>query len=188
MKNILLPAIKLTALSLILLVGAYTSILFGIAQIMPDKGEGKRISQNGHTYYSNIAQSFTRDDYFWSRPSAVNHNPAGSGGSNKSPYDSAYLQTINARIDTFLAHNPAATATQIPIDLITASGSGLDPHISPQAALVQVKRIATIRNLPEYELNKLIESMTEQPFLALFGPKKINVLQLNLSLDKLTRY
>lgn len=184
MKKFLFPAIKLTLLSLLLLAGVYTLTLLGIAKAVPGSGNGRKVSYNGQKYYANIGQKFTENKYFWGRPSAVGYNAAGSGGSNKGPSNSELLQTVQARIDTFLVHNPGIEKKDIPVDLVTASGSGLDPNIGVSAARVQVKRIATIRKIPEEKLNRLIDENIEKPFLGLFGPEKINVLKLNIALDK----
>ena len=185
MKSNILPAIKLTILSILLLVVIYPLAVWGIAQLSPNNGKGEIITENGKTYYTNIGQSFTEDKYFNSRPSAVSYNAAGSGGSNKGASNPDYLTEVQARIDTFLVHNPGISKADIPVDLITASGSGLDPNISVQAANVQVKRIAIVRNIPNETLQQLIEQQTEKPLLGLFGPEKINVLKLNLALDNL---
>lgn len=147
MKEPLLPALKLTLLTLVLFSGVYTLAVWGIAQLSPNGGEGEAISHNGKTYYENIGQTFTEDRYFWSRPSAVSYNAAGSGGSNKAASNPDYVKTVQERIDSFLVHNPGVAKAEIPVDLVTASGSGLDPHISPKAAQVQVQRIARLRNL-----------------------------------------
>jgi K+-transporting ATPase ATPase C chain len=133
----------------------------------------------------NVGQAFTTDKYFWSRPSAVDYNAAGSGGSNKGPSNPDHLAEVQSRIDTFLVHDPGINKSEIPSDLVTASGSGLDPHISVAAAKVQVKRIATVRNVSESDLQHLIERNTEKPLLGLFGTERINVLKLNISLDDL---
>ena len=185
MKTHILPALKLTVLSIILLMVIYPLAVWGIAQLSPNNGKGEIITQNGKTYYSNIGQTFTDDKYFNSRPSAAGNNAAGSSGSNKGPSNPAYLAEVQARIDTFLLHNPGVAKSEIPVDLITASGSGLDPNISVQAAKVQVKRIGKIRNIDEVELQQLIKQHTEKPLITLFGPEKINVLKLNLALDNL---
>ncbi len=186
MKSNIFPAIKLTLVCLVFFMGIYTLAVYGIAHFAPNKGKGEIISKNGNTYYSNVGQSFTDDKYFNSRPSAVGYNAAGSGGSNKGPSNPDYLAEVQARIDTFLVHNPGIDKSEIPSDLVTASGSGLDPNISVQAAKVQVKRIAKIRNISEITIHQLIEQQTENPLLGLFGPQKINVLKLNIQLDNLS--
>ena len=185
MKSNIFSAIKLTLVCLIFFMVIYPLILFGIAQLSPNNGKGNLIEQDGKTYYSNIGQTFTEDKYFYSRPSAVAYNAAGSGGSNKGPSNPQYLEEVKARIDTFLVHNPGVEKSEIPSDLVTASGSGLDPNISVAAANVQVKRIASVRNLQEADLYALIEKQTEKPLLGVFGTEKINVLKLNLELDNL---
>ncbi|CAN5131803.1 K(+)-transporting ATPase subunit C [soil metagenome] len=185
MKANILPAIKLTLVCLVFFMGIYTVAVYGIAQFAPNNGKGEIISQNGKNYYSNIGQSFTDDKYFNSRPSAVSYNAAGSGGSNKGSSNPDYLNEVQARIDTFLVHNADVKKSEIPSDLVTASGSGLDPNISVQAAKVQVKRIAKTRNIQEEKLNQLIEQQTEKPLIGLFGTEKINVLKLNLALENL---
>lgn len=185
MKTNIFPAIKLTIVCLVFFMGFYTLAIYGIAQLAPNNGKGEIISQNGKTYYSNIGQSFTDDNYFNSRPSAVSYNAAGSGGSNKGPSNPDYLAEVQARIDTILVHNPEVKKSEIPSDLVTASGSGLDPNISVNAAKIQIKRIAKIRNISEDTLNQLITELTEKPLFGLFGTEKINVLKLNLALDNL---
>ncbi len=185
MKKEILPAIKLTAVLIVLLVVVYPIIVWGMAQFTSGSGKGHTITANSKKYYSNIGQTFNNDNYFWPRPSAVDYNAAGSGGSNKSATNKEYLQEIQARIDTFLIHNPEVKKSDIPVDLVTASGSGLDPNISVQAAKIQIKRIAEIRGIAEGNLEQLILANTEKPLFGLFGPEKINVLKLNIALDNL---
>lgn len=185
MKKYLFPAIKLTLLSLILLSGIYTLILLGIGKVLPGQGKGEIITHNGKSYYANIGQKFTEDKYFWSRPSAVDYNASGSGGSNKGPNNPELLQAVEARLDTFLAHNPGIAKSEVPVDMVTASGSGLDPNISIQAAKIQVKRIAKVRGIAEGNIEQLILSNTKKPLLGLLGPQKVNVLKLNIALDNL---
>ena len=184
MKTNLFPAIKLTVVTLIFFSGVYTAIIWAIAQLAPNHGNGEVVVQHGKKYYTNLGQTFTEDKYFNSRPSAVDYNAAGSGGSNKGPSNPDYLQTVQARIDTFLLHNPEVKKSDIPVELVTASGSGLDPDISPKTALVQLKRIARTRNITEKNVLALIEANTEVPLLGLLGPAKVNVLKLNIALDK----
>lgn len=184
MKNIF-PALKLTGLSIILFAVIYPLIVWGIAQLTPDKGIGETTVVNNQRQYTNIGQTFTQDNYFWSRPSAVNYNAAGSGGSNKGATNPEYLKEVEARIDTFLVHNPGIKKSEIPVDLVTASGSGLDPHISVAAAKIQVKRISNERGISEAKLNELIGKNTDKAFAGIFGPEKVNVLLLNIELDQL---
>ncbi|PZO33279.1 MAG: potassium-transporting ATPase subunit C [Flavobacteriaceae bacterium] len=185
MKNYLWIGVKLTLVTLVFFAGFYTLFILGIAQMAPNQGKGIMTESNGKKFYSNIGQSFTDARYFNSRPSAVNYNAAGSGGSNKGPSNPEYLAEVQKRIDTFLIQNPEIKANEIPADMVTASGSGLDPNISVQGAKAQIKRIAKARNIEEKKLEDLIAQNTEKPLLGLFGPEKINVLQLNLALDKL---
>ncbi|RQO29868.1 potassium-transporting ATPase subunit C [Taibaiella sp. KBW10] len=185
MKKHILPAIKLSFVTIIFFCVVYPFAVWAIAQAAPNHGKGMLITHKGKQYYSNIGQAFTQDQYFWSRPSSVAYNASGSGGSNKGPSNEAYLKEVQARIDTFLVHNPGIQKSEIPVDMVTASGSGLDPHFSVQAAKVQVKRIAKCRNISEARLEELIAQQTEKPFMGLFGPEKINVLKLNIALDDL---
>ncbi len=183
MKKHILAAIKLTLVCLVFFSGIYTLMVYGIAQFAPGKGNGETIVINDKKYYANIGQKFTDDRYFNGRPSAVDYNATGAAGSNKGPSNPDYLAQVQARIDTFLAHNPSIKKQEIPSDLVTASGSGLDPHISVQAARVQAARIARIRQLNVVEVEQLINENTEKPLAGLLGTERINVLSLNLALD-----
>lgn len=186
MKKYLLPSIKLTALLLVLLAGIYPLIIAGVAKLAPGKGDGVKVVHNGKVVgYENIAQNFTEDKYFWSRPSAVGYNAAGSAGSNKGPSNPDYLKTVQERIDTFLAHNPGIVKADIPAELITASGSGLDPHLSPAGAYVQVARVAKARGLTPEKVRALVDQNTQSPLLGIAGPSTVNVLKLNIALDDL---
>lgn len=186
MKTEIIPALRLTFVMFILFVVIYPLALWSIAQTGPNQGRGEALLKNGKIVgFANVGQSFTADKYFWSRPSAVAYNAAGSGGSNKGPTNPAYLAQVQARIDTFLVHNAAVQKSDIPTELVTASGSGLDPHLSPQGADVQIARIAKVRGISEGKLHNLVKNHTEQPLLGLFGTAKVNVLKLNLALDEL---
>lgn len=185
MKQNILPAIRLTLLCAVFFSGIYTLFIFGIAQAAPNNGKGEIIEYNGKKYYANIGQKFDKDEYFWSRPSAVDYNAAGAGASNKGPSNPEYLKTVQERIDHFMKHNPEVQKSEIPSDMVTASGGGLDPNISVQAAKIQLKRISKIRNIDKNKIQELIVSHTEKPLLGLFGTEKINVLRLNIALDGL---
>lgn len=184
MKQHLLPAIKLTIICLLLFCGLYSLLILGIAQAAPNKGEGQTISVNNKVVgYELEGQSFTADKYFNGRPSAAGYNAAGSSGSNKGPSNPDYLKTVQDRVDTFMAHNPTVQKANIPSELVTASGSGLDPDISLQGALVQVDRISKARNITQKKIRTLIQNNSKKSILN--GIEKLNVLKLNIKLDKL---
>lgn len=180
MKRYFLSALRMTGAMLVLCVGIYTLILLGIAQMAPNFGKGKRIAdKNGNIYFENIGQRFDRDIYFHSRPSAVDYNAAGSGGSNKGTNDAEYLKQVKQRIIDFEMQNPKS---HVPIDMVTASGSGLDPHIFIEAANAQVNRVAKARELDVEIVRNLVKDHEEKNPI---GPEKINVLKLNIALDNL---
>jgi potassium-transporting ATPase KdpC subunit len=186
MKQHILPAIRLTIICMIFFMGIYSLLILGIAQAAPAKGKGETVSVNNKVAgWKLIGQKFTDDKYFQSRPSAVDYNAASAGGSNKGPTNPDYLKLVLDRIDTFLVHNPGIKKEEIPSDLVTASGGGLDPDISVQGAYVQVKRIATTRNITEATIRDLVDQHIEKPLLGLFGTEKVNVLRLNIDLDNL---
>lgn len=185
MKKDLIPALKLTVLCLFFFSGLYTLVLLGIAQLTPNEGNAATVEVDGRIHYTDLGQRFTEDRYFWGRPSAVGYNAAGSGGSNKGPTNPDLLAAVQARIDTFLVHDPGVAKRAIPSELVTASGSGLDPHLSPAAARVQIARVAKSRGLDPVALERLVDAHTRGPLLGLFGPSTVNVLELNLALDAL---
>src|SRR5580704_7240162 len=161
MKQYILPSIKLTGIFLALFCGLYTLVVLGIAEIAPNKGMGETVEINGKTAgYLLEGQNFTLDKYFWGRPSAVNYNASGSGASNKSPANPDYLKDVRSRIDTFLQHNPGIKRAEIPSELVTASASGLDPHLSLQGVYVQIPRVARTRNLTEDRVRALVDIHT----------------------------
>src|SRR3982751_4783348 len=186
MKEHILPAIRLTIVCILFFCGVYTIFILGIAQAAPSKGKGQTLTVNGRIIgYKLIGQKFTDNKYFWGRPSAADYNAAGSGGSNKGPTNPDYLKNVQDSIDSFLVHNRGIRKEEIPSDLVTASGSGQDPDISPAAARIQVKRIAAIRNIPGEKIRALIHQHIQKPLLGLFGTARVNVLQLNIDLDNL---
>lgn len=164
----------------------FTLVIWAIAQLFPSASEGFPIMKDGRIIgYENVGQKFTKDKYFQGRPSASDYNAAATSASNMGPTNPDYLKVVKARVDTFLVHNPGIKVSDIPVEMVTASGSGLDPHISPEGALIQVKRISRARDIPEYKIRELVEKYKEKPLLGLFGPERINVLKLNLALEKL---
>ncbi len=187
MKQHIFPAILLTLCCLVLFNIIYPLAMYGVGLVIgPNHARGETVEAKGRTVgYALLGQSFTQDRYFWSRPSAVGYNAAGSAGSNKGPSNPDYLKTVQERLDTFLVHNPGVRADQVPSELVTASGSGLDPDLSPQAARVQVARIARARNIDAARVEQLIAAQTKGPLLGMFGPSTVNVLHLNLALDAL---
>ena len=171
---------RLTLIMLLLCVGFYSLAVLGIAQLAPNHGKGEMITDSkGKSYYANIGQRFDGDEYFNSRPSAVDYNAAGSGGSNKGPNNPDFLKEVQERVDAFKIKNPGV---EVPVEMVNASGSGLDPDISVNAALAQVSRISKIRGMNSEMLQELIKKQTHSPVA---GPQTINVLKLNIELEKL---
>jgi potassium-transporting ATPase KdpC subunit len=185
MKQHILPALRLTLMCIVIFCGAYTLLIWIFAQAIPSKGNGETISVNNKVIgYALEGQIFSQDKYFWGRPSAANYNAAAGSGSNKGPSNPDYLRSVQNNIDSFLLHNPSVKKEEIPSDMVTASGSGLDPHISPASALIQIKRVASARNISAEKIKQLVENNIQQPLFGLFGTSKVNVLKLNVALDK----
>lgn len=187
MKTYLIPSLKITLLTIILFGVIYPFAITGIAKVIaPNKGEGSVIEANGSVVgFEVIGQSFVSDKYFNSRPSAVAYNAAATGGSNKGPTNPEYLAVVEERITNFLKQNPDVKREEVTVDMVTASGGGLDPHISPRAAEIQIERISKIRNITKEKLQELVHDYTEQPLLGLLGTPKVNLLKLNMALDNL---
>ena len=186
MKKYLATSIKLTVVMLVLCSVIYPLFIMAVGKLTPGHGDGETVSVNGKVVgYAIVGQKFTNDKYFWSRPSAVDYNAASSAGSNKGPTNPEYLKTVQDRIDTFMVHNPGIDKKDIPAELVTASGGGEDPDLSPAAAKIQIKRIAAIRHIDESKLDALVDQHTDGPLLGFLGPSKVNVLKLNIALDEL---
>jgi K+-transporting ATPase ATPase C chain len=186
MKTYLIQAIRLTVVLTVLLCVIYPVVITFAGKAAKGKGDGETVTLNGKVVgYANVGQAFNKPQYFWGRPSAVAYNAAGSAGSNKGPSNPDYLKDVNNRIDTLLKYHPYLKRGDIPADMVTASGSGLDPDISPEAAKIQIRRVAQNRKLTEEQVVTLVDKNTEKPLLGLFGPSKVNVLKLNVDLDQL---
>ncbi len=188
MKTYIMQAIRLTLVLTVLLCLIYPVIISFAGKLSKGEGNGETITVNGKVVgYANIGQKFDKPQYFWGRPSAVNYNAAGSAGSNKGPSNPDYLKEVSNRIDTLLKYHPYLKKGDIPAEMVTASGSGLDPDISPEAAKIQIRRVAANRKLNEQQVTELVARHTENPLFGLFGPPKINVLKLNVALDELKK-
>lgn len=181
------PAV-VSFLLLTLLTGiAYPLLVTGISQVaMPSQANGSMIVVEGKPAGSElIGQSFSDPKYFWSRPSATGpmpYNAAASSGSNLGPTNPALMDAVKARVQALRDADPG-NQQPVPVDLVTASASGLDPHISPAAAQYQLLRVARLRNLDPIALNKLVAEHTEGRQFGILGESRVNVLQLNLALD-----
>jgi len=192
------PAI-VVLVALTLITGlVYPLAMTGIAELVfPKQAQGSLIERDGTVVGSAlIGQAFSSDKYFHGRPSATTapdpndptktvpapYNAANSGGSNLGPSNKALIDRVQGDIDALKKENPNVP---VPVDLVTTSASGLDPHISPEAALFQVSRIAKARNLPEDRVRQLVVDNTEGRLFGLLGEPRVNVLQLNLALDQL---
>lgn len=192
------PAI-VVLVALTLITGlVYPLVMTGIAEaIFPYQADGSMIARDGKVVGSElIGQNFTSDEYFHGRPSAttgpdpkdpsktiaVPYNAVNSGGSNLGPSNKALVDRVKGDMAKLQRQNPG---TPVPVDLVTTSASGLDPDISPEAALFQVPRVAKARNLPEERIRRLVDDNTEGRLFGLLGEPQVNVLQLNLALDRL---
>ena len=186
MKKNLAISLKLTLIMIVLCSVLYPLLIAAAGKITPGGGKGETETVNNKIVgYTKIGQKFTDDKYFWGRPSAVDYNASGSAGSNKGPSNPDYLQLVKDRIDSFLVHNPGIKKEEIPAEMVTASGSGLDPDITPACAYIQIKRIAATRQLPEEKLKELVDVQIEKPLAGILGPWKVNVLKLNIALNAL---
>jgi K+-transporting ATPase ATPase C chain len=191
MLKLLRPALVLFALLSVLTGLLYPLAVTGAAQaLFPAQAEGSLVLRGGKPVGSSlIGQNFSDPAHFWGRPSATTpmpYNAAASGGSNQGPLNPALADAVKSRVEALRAADPG-NMQPVPVDLVTASASGLDPHISPAAARYQAARVARLRKLPPDRVEQLIEHHTEGPWLGLLGEPRVNVLALNLALDTLSR-
>ncbi|MBT9522896.1 MAG: potassium-transporting ATPase subunit KdpC [Dechloromonas sp.] len=189
MKTLLRPAVSLFVLLTAITGIVYPLAVTGVAKVVfPDAANGSLIVKDGKAVGSRlIGQNFTDPKYFWGRPSATGpmpYNASASSGSNQGPLNPALVDAVKGRIDALKAADPD-NKLPIPADLVNASASGLDPHISPEAAAYQVARVASQRHLPPADLNALVSQHTEGRQWGVFGEPRVNVLQLNIALDSL---
>lgn len=189
--GVLRPALTLFVVLSLITGLLYPLLVTGVAQTaFPHQTNGSLITQGGKTVGSElIGQSFTEPGHFWGRPSAtapMPYNASASGGSNLGPTNPALADAVKARIEALRAANPGNTQP-VPVDLVTASASGLDPHISPAAAAYQAERVARARSLPVAQVQALVQQHTENPWLGLLGEPRVNVLALNLALESLPK-
>lgn len=189
MKNTLRPALTLLVLLSAITGIVYPVVVTGVARVMfPEQAAGSLIVQDGKPVGSAlIGQNFSAPKYFWGRPSATGpqpYNATASSGSNLGPLNPALADAVKARVEALKAADPGNTLP-MPADLVTASASGLDPHISPEAAQYQIGRVARGRQLDPEQLRLLVEQHTESRQWGLFGEPRVNVLRLNLALDAL---
>ncbi|HRN15716.1 MAG TPA: K(+)-transporting ATPase subunit C [Xylanibacter oryzae] len=184
-----IKSIRFTFVFCIFLAVSYVLVLWIFARFAaPNKGNVAVSELNGRVVgATNVGQSFTRDIYFWGRPSCAGngYDATKSGGSNKAPTNMAYLRQVDSRIVAFLKHHPYLSRKDVPAEMVTASGSGLDPDISPRSAYIQVRRIAMARGCSEALVRSIVDKSVERPLLGIFGPQRVNVLKMNISLDEL---
>jgi potassium-transporting ATPase KdpC subunit len=191
MKTQILTALKFLLVMTVLTGIAYPLFMTGLAQVFfPVKSNGSLILRDGKVIGSVlIGQNFDSATYFWPRPSATGYNPIPSSGSNYGPTSDTLEKLVSARRAFFTSANSVKDPMTIPKEMIFSSGSGLDPHISPEAALLQVDRVANARHLNNNQKDELINKikiLTEAPQFMILGVSRINVLELNLELDKLS--
>jgi K+-transporting ATPase ATPase C chain len=187
MKKNLITSVLMTLVTTVVFGLLFPLVITGLAQVLfPNKSNGQLITKNGKLIGSRIiGQSFSSPGYFHSRPSSAGtgYDAANSSGSNLGPTNQSLIARVQADADRLQAENPG---TPIPMDLLTTSGSGLDPHISPEAAEFQVPRLAKERNLTPDALRQVIRQHTESRDLGFLGEPRVNVLELNLALDEIS--
>ncbi|MFJ8527653.1 K(+)-transporting ATPase subunit C [Bacillus sp. NPDC094106] len=189
-QSILSPVIRVTFTFLVLCGLLYPLLVTGIAQaVMKDNADGSLIYNEKNEVIGSklIGQNFTDPRYFHGRVSSIEYKAEASGSNNYAPSDTDLVKRVEKSVTDWKEKNPAVPVTEVPMDLVTNSGSGLDPDISPEAAYVQVDRISKKTNIPKETINQIIKDQTEGAALGLFGEDRVNVLKLNLELQKLMK-
>lgn len=179
-------AVLFTLVAMFFFGGIYHGALWAVGRAaFPTQAEGSLIRRSDGTVVGSrlIAQAFIRPEYFHPRPSGVDYNAAATGGTNYGPSNPEHLNAVRERVDQWTTQE-AVRAERIPSDMVTASGSGLDPHIPPAAAELQVDRVARVRGVDVGRVRDLVRAQTERPLLGLLGRPRVNVLELNLALDQ----
>jgi len=178
--------ILFTIVMMVLLGGGYHVVLWTIGRaVFPSQSEGSLIRRADGTIVGSrlIAQKFTRPEYFQPRPSGVDYNAAATGGTNYGPSNADHLKAVQERLDA-VTKQEGVTVGQVPSEMVTASGGGMDPHVPPSAAELQATRVASTRGVPIERVRALIHAHTEPPALGFLGRARVNVLELNLALDE----
>ena len=178
--------ILFTAVTIVLIGGAYNVVIWAIARsVFASQAEGSLIRRADGTIVGSrlIAQRFTRPEYFQPRPSGVDYNAASTGGTNYAPSNPDHLKAVRERLDA-IAKRERVTPPQVPSEMVTASGSGMDPHIPPGAAALQAPRVAAARGVPIERVQALVHAHSEAPTFGFLGRARVNVLELNLALDQ----
>ena len=179
-------AVVFTLATLLLFGAGFPGLLWAIGRLaFPAQADGSLLRRPDGSIIGSrlIAQPFTRPEYFHPRPSAVNYDAASTGGSNLAASTPDQQRLVLERLDAIRARD-GVTASQVPIELVTASGSGLDPHLTPAAIAIQEARVAAARGVDRARVHAVVETAIEPPLLGLFGPRRVNVLLLNLALDE----
>jgi K+-transporting ATPase ATPase C chain len=174
-----------TIVTMVLLGGGYNVLVWAIGRVaFPDQAEGSLIRRpdGGIVGSRLIAQKFTKPEYFRPRPSGVDYNAASTGGTNYGPSNPDHLKAVQERLDAVM-QDEGVTAHQVPSEMVTASGGGMDPHIPPAAAELQAARVAKARGVPVERIREVIRAHIEPPTLGFLGRARVNVLELNLALD-----
>ncbi len=190
----MMRSIRLTLVICLILAIGYILVLWAFAKITGPNGGKPELTYSttvnaNHSHIvgaTNVGQQFVSNKYFWGRPSCAGkgYDASASAGSNKGPTNAEYLKEVSERSKCFLKAHPYLRPSDVPSEMVTASGSGLDPDISPQSAYIQVRRVAASRGLSEQSVKSMVDKSVQKPLLGIFGPAKVNVLKLNMMLDK----